>query len=149
MHYDVQSRDGYFSPAKTAPASPVLTVEEKLDKELKATDAPDGVPLVVNASEGKISSGQSVLWIDLHVDTRTLHFQQQKDRHVQDLLFVSALFDSQGKMIEAQESDVLMALRDSSLAEISSTAWERSSACQRRLETTTSGKWSAKKWTAN
>lgn len=122
MHYDVQSRNGYFSPPKNANApSPVLTAEEKLDKELKASDAPDGVPLVVTASEGKISSGQPVLWVDVHVDTRPLHFQQEKDRHVEDLMFVSALFDSHGKMIEAKESDVLMALRDPSLAEISST----------------------------
>ena len=59
----------------------------------------------------------------MHVDIQPLHFQQQKDRHVQQLTFISALFDSQGKLAGARQSDVLLALRDDSLQKLSTTGF--------------------------
>ena len=110
----IQSRPGYFALTKKQAEEAMLTPQQKLDKEVSATDARADAPVNVTTREGQLASGEKVLYVDLHVDIRSLHFQQQKDRHVQQFTFVAALFDSGGNLRSGKQAEVNLALRDAS-----------------------------------
>ena len=110
----IQSRPGYYALTKKQAEEAMLTPQQKLDKEVSATDARADAPVNVTTREGQLASGEKVLYVDLHVDIRSLHFQQQKDRHVQQFTFVAALFDSGGNLRSGKQAEVNLALRDAS-----------------------------------
>ena len=113
-HGTIQSRPGYFAPTEAKAEAAQLTPQQKLDKEVTSGDALTGAPFSATAEEGKLASGENVLWVNVHVDVRALDFQQQKDRRVQQLTFVVVLFDAGGNLRTGKQTEMLLALRDPS-----------------------------------
>jgi VWFA-related protein len=114
----VLARPGYFAPTKEsekAAATAPPTSQEKLDKELFASDAPTDAPDEITAESGRDKSGQPILWVGIHIDIKKLEFQKQKDRSVQKLTFLMALLDEKGNFITGKEGAMNLALKDGTL----------------------------------
>jgi hypothetical protein len=105
----VQVRPGYFAP--TAGSSGQLSPTEKMDAAMRASDEQSELPATVSEKLEVSKSGGKQLTIQAHIDIQKLPFQQQKDRHVQRLTFVAALFDSQGNFVTGKQSDMELALK--------------------------------------
>jgi VWFA-related protein len=120
--YEIQARPGYFAPAKqeASRASP----EEELDQEMRGVNTLSEVPILVTIRPGPSSTGTSELAIGIHVDLKPLQFQKQKDREVQQLNFIVALFDDKGDFVTGKQGEMDLALRDRSFAQLQRTGVE-------------------------
>jgi VWFA-related protein len=118
-HDFVQVRPGYFAPGKGSSMQPSPT--EKLDALMSGTGEKTDLPATISEKVGTSSSGGPQLTIQAHVDIQKLSFEQQKDRHVQKLTFVAALFDPQNNFITGKQADMELALKPESFDHFSKT----------------------------
>jgi VWFA-related protein len=118
-HNFIQVRPGYFAP--TTKSSAPLTSEDKLDAEILASDDRTDLPATFTEETTATGSGNRQLTIQSHVDIQKLPFELQKDRHVEKLTFVAALFNAQGQFITGKEADMDLALMPASFDRFSKT----------------------------
>ncbi len=118
-HDFVQVRPGYFAPTKTTIDQPGPI--EKMDSLMSGTDEKTELPATISEKLGTTNAGGPQLTIQAHVDIQKLSFDQQKDRHVQKLTFIAALFDQQGNFVTGKQADMELALKSESLDRFSKT----------------------------
>lgn len=109
----VSARPGYFAPTKgkSAPAEKYA----KLNRAVLAQDSTVEIPAEVTAVQGTLGSGETAIKVTVHVDVRGIPFKKQNGRHEERLIFITALFDLQGKFLTGAEGVMDFALRDASL----------------------------------
>ena len=105
--YQVEARPGYFAPE----AAPADKLREKIEREVTATDALDGVAAGVALEVTKRSDSQRVVHLTIKVDAAKLPFAKQNDRQTERLMLLAAFFDEHGKMITAREGEMDLALK--------------------------------------
>lgn len=118
-NYSVESRPGYFAPEKTAAATE--TPQSKIDREVMASDTLTGVPAGISIQVGKPSDSQRTLSVIVHLDIAKLGFSKLNDRKTQRVTFVTALFDSQGKIVAAKEGKMEFALKEATYENLART----------------------------
>jgi VWFA-related protein len=114
--YSVEARPGYFAPEKTAAATE--NPQSKIDREVMASDTLTGVPAGLSIQVGKPSASQRTLAVIVHLDISKLAFSKQNDRKTQRITFVTALLDSQGKMVAAKEGRMDLALKEATYGQL-------------------------------
>jgi VWFA-related protein len=107
--YSVEARPGYFAPEETAAATE--SPQSKIDREVMASDALTGVPAGLSIQVEKPSASQRTLSVIVHLDISRLAFSMRNDRKTQRITFVTALLDSQGKIVAAKEGRMELALK--------------------------------------
>jgi VWFA-related protein len=107
--YTVEARPGYFAPETTAVATE--SPQSKIDREVMASDTLTGVSAGLSIQVGKPSASQRTLSVMVHLDISKLAFSTKNDRKIQRITFVTALSDSQGKMVAAKEGRMDLALK--------------------------------------
>jgi VWFA-related protein len=118
-HDFVQVRPGYFAPTTAASGQP--GAGEKLDALMRGSGEKTELSSTITEKLGAANSGSPQLTIQAHIDIQKLPFDQQKDRHVQKLTFVAALFDPQGNFVTGKEADMELALKPESFDRFSKT----------------------------
>jgi VWFA-related protein len=116
-HYAIEARRGYFAPTKAQLDAP--SPEKKLKDAVMGSDDLDAIPIRVTMQAGKSSAGAAELHVTVHVDPSHLPFQHQKDRSVEQLNFVAALFDSNGNFVVAKEAEMNFAFKAPTLEKYS------------------------------
>jgi hypothetical protein len=111
-HQFVQVRPGYFAPTTATVEQPTPT--EKLDSLMSSTGEKTELSSTVSEKIETAKSGAPQLTIQAHIDIEKLAFDQQKDRHVQKLTFIAALFDPQGNFVIGKQADMELALKPES-----------------------------------
>ncbi|HEV2491391.1 MAG TPA: VWA domain-containing protein, partial [Candidatus Acidoferrales bacterium] len=119
--FDVQARPGYFAVKKESAATIGPTPEEKLDAEVKGSDEKADFPATVSEKLVASKSGGQMLGVQTRVDIQKLPFELQQDRHVEQLTFVDALYDSQGKFVTGKVAEMDLALKPESFARFAKT----------------------------
>jgi VWFA-related protein len=117
--YSVEARPGYFAPEVTVAATE--TPQSKIDREVTASDTLTGVPASLSIQVGKPSANQRTLSVTVHLDVAKLAFSAQNDRKTQRITFVSALLDSQGKIVAAKEGRMELALKQATYENLART----------------------------
>jgi VWFA-related protein len=115
-HFHIQARKGYFAPTKEEASRP--TQEEKLDREVTRSESLAELPAIVTSHWLKSSAGSAELSVTVHVDLKPLSFQKQKDREVQQLNFIVALFGPNGNFVAGKQGEIDLALKDDSFARL-------------------------------
>ena len=118
-HDILQVRPGYFAPT-TAP-SPQPSAGDKLDALMRGSVEQTDLPSTITENLGTSTSGSPQLTVQAHIDIQKLPFEQQKDRHVQKLTFVAALFDPQNNFVTGKQADMELALKPESFDRLSRT----------------------------
>jgi VWFA-related protein len=108
-HDFVQARPGYFAPTKATIDQP--SPVEKTDSLMSGTDERAELPATISEKLGTTNAGGPQLTVQAHIDIEKLAFDQQKDRHVQKLTFIAALFDPQGNFVLGKRADMELALK--------------------------------------
>ena len=106
---DIEARRGYYSLA-AAPADQ-NNPEGKIRQEVMAQDTPGAIPIQVKLAPGKSAAGAAELHVTVHVDPSHLTFQHQRDRNVEQLNFVAALFDAKGEFVVGKEAELDLAFK--------------------------------------
>jgi VWFA-related protein len=114
--YYIQARPGYFAPGK-APAAAAGTQTElsPLDRQVLGSDVLTEIPIQVDGRLRKSEKGEQEVSLAIHVDVSPLKFAQRGGRHVQKLICIGALLDTDGNVVAAKEGVVDFALRNETL----------------------------------
>lgn len=115
-HYTVQARRGYFAPRKSDDA--VDQEKEDLREAVFSQDELSGLPIVVHTQFFKVNERDTKLSIFAHLDLKLLRFRKEEGRNANNVTFVTALFDRDGKYVNAQEKRVEFHLLDATLARL-------------------------------
>lgn len=115
----VQARPGYLAPVRGAVEQ--ATAVDPLDAVISGTEEKTDVPATISEKLGTAKSGGPELTVQTHVDIQRLPFEEQKDRHVQKLTFVVALFNPQGILITGKEAEMELALKQENFERFSKT----------------------------
>jgi VWFA-related protein len=118
-HDFVQVRPGYFAP--TAGSSEQPSAAEKMDAVMRSTEEKADLPATISEKLSTLASGGRQLTIQARIDIQKLAFEQQKDRRMQKLTFVAALFDPQGNFVTGKQSEMDLALKQESFDRFSKT----------------------------
>jgi VWFA-related protein len=108
--YTIDARPGYYAPTK-ASLAPQERLEQ-LNKEVMAANALQGIPTGVETNIVSLATGEPALRITIHVDLRTLPFKKENARHVERLIFITALFDQKDKYLSGVVGVMDMNLKD-------------------------------------
>jgi len=114
--YTLSARPGYFVPTKLH----AMQVErfETLNKEVLSHEVLTGVPASVNAQVALAANGMPTLKVAVHVDVRGFPFKKEDKLRVDRLIYITALFDTQGNYLAGVETVMDMRMHDATFAEL-------------------------------
>lgn len=110
----IAARPGYFAPAKPK-AAPILKLQ-KLNKEVMASDNLTELPIELSTQSGRLGSGEPALRVSVHVDVSKFPFKKENGRHVDRLIFITALLDNKGTFLAGVQEIMDMTMKDATLA---------------------------------
>jgi len=111
--FSVQARRGYYAPPKAQDLA-AREKEDIQDAVFSQTEMQD-LPIEVNTQFFMITRADAQIDVLTHLDLQPAHFRKEADRNVDNMAFVTALFDRDGHYLTCQQKTVEMRLRDVSL----------------------------------
>jgi len=117
--FTVQARRGYFAPKALEDAA--AKANEEIEQAVYSQDELKELPIDVHTQFYKINDAEARLSVLTHLDMSAVRFRTEQDRHLNDLTFVTILFDRDGKYVTGKEKDVKFRLRDATLARLTQT----------------------------
>lgn len=109
----VQARKGYFAPKELQDAK--AQADEEIREAVFSRDEMRELPMDFHTQFFKISDREVQLSILTRLDLRALHFRKEDQRNVDNVRVVAAIFDPDGRVVNTQEEDLQMHLRDATL----------------------------------
>jgi VWFA-related protein len=109
----VQARKGYYAPKK--PNDPVEQAKEELHEAVLSQEETHELPIDVHTKFFMKTETDARVTVLTRIDLRALHLRKETDRNVDNLTFVTAMFDRDGRVISVLQKSVDLHLRDASL----------------------------------
>jgi VWFA-related protein len=110
----IQARRGYFAPKASEDAA--ARAKEEIEQAAFSQDEVSELPVDVHTQFFKLNDAEVRLTVFAHLDMSSVRFRQEQDRHLNNLTFLTVLFDLDGKYVSGKEKVVQLRLRDASLA---------------------------------
>jgi VWFA-related protein len=114
--YTIQARRGYYAPEK--PDDPASRAKEEIEQALFSHDEVNELPVAVHLQFFKVNDLDTKLSVLVHLDLRFVQFRKENGRNLNDLTFVTALFDRDGKYVTGREKRLQFRLLDASLEKL-------------------------------
>ncbi len=109
----VQARRGYFAPKK--PEDPTVQEKEEIQEAVFSQDETHELPMDVHTQFFMKTESDARIAVITRIDLRPLHFRKDVDRNLDNLTFVTVVFDRDGHVVSGQQKAVELRLRDISL----------------------------------
>ena len=95
---------------------------ERADQEileaLTSRDEVNDIPVELRTQFFKKDSTDANLSVLAHVNTQTMHFRKEGDRHLDNLTMETAIFDQDGKFVNGGKKVITMNLTDTTLEKL-------------------------------
>jgi VWFA-related protein len=117
--FTLQARRGYFAPKASEDAA--ARAKEEIQDAVYSQDDLRELPIDVHTQFFKLNESDVRLSVLTHLDMSSLRFQKQQDRNLNDLTFITVLFDRDGKYLTGREKKIVCRLRDETLARLART----------------------------
>jgi VWFA-related protein len=114
--FTIQARRGYFAPKASVDVA--AKAKEEIEQAVYSQDELKELPVDVHTQFFKVDEAQARLAVLAHLDLSSVRFRKEQDRHLNDLTFVTVLFDRDGKYVTGLEKTLKFRLRDDSLARL-------------------------------
>lgn len=111
---NLQSRRGYYAPKK--PNDPTLQEKQEIEEAVFSQDEMRELPLEVHTQFFMKTETDAQLAVLTRLDLHQVHFRKAEDRNLDDLTFVTAVFDRDGHLVSGQQKKLLLRLRDENLS---------------------------------
>ncbi len=118
----IKARHDYYAPSPDL--SPAERKFHKLQHSVMAADNPAEVPIEFTTAPETLPSGELSLKVLVHVDIRKLPFQRTSGRHVERLIFITALFDDKNQFLTGVQGIMDMRLKEPTLRQLSAQGLE-------------------------
>lgn len=112
-HYDLQARNGYYSPKHLADAAE--TAKEEIQEALFSREELKELPVDLHTQFFKGNNGTASLTVMAHLDVKHFHYLKANDRNNNTVTIVSSLFDRNGNIVSAITKTLEMHLKDETL----------------------------------
>jgi len=112
----VQSRRGYFAPRTAKDAAD--QARQALAEVAFSRDETNGLPVEVQTRFFKSDATEAKLTVVARVDAKALHFEKLDERNVDDVTFMTVIFDENGNYVDGDQKTLHMRLRDKTLQEV-------------------------------
>jgi hypothetical protein len=112
----LQARRGYYAPKKAL--DPQQRAEADIKEAAFSRETLEELPLEIHTQFFKVSEAEADLSVLAHLDLRTLRFRKAADRNLEDLTFVSVVFDRDGNFVDGKEKHLALKLRDPMLEKL-------------------------------
>jgi VWFA-related protein len=109
----LQARRGYFAPRKAD--DPNVRAKEEIQEAVFSQDELHELPIEVHTQFFMKSQSDAQLAVLTRLDLHLVHFRKQEDRNLDNLTFVTALFDRDGHLVTGQQKLLELRLRDVTL----------------------------------
>jgi VWFA-related protein len=110
----IQARRGYFAPKASEDAA--TKAKEEIQQAAFSQDEVRELPVDVHTQFFKLNDAEVRLTVFAHLDMNSVRFRQEQDRHLNNITFLTVLFDLDGKYVMGKEKVVQLRLRDATLA---------------------------------
>jgi VWFA-related protein len=117
--YAIQARRGYFAPKASEDAA--TKAKEEIQQAAFSQDEVRELPVDVHTQFFKLNDAEVRLTVLTHLDMSSVRFRQEQDRHLNNLTFLTVLFDLDGKYVKGKEKVLELRLRDATLAALTRT----------------------------
>lgn len=111
--FSLQARHGYYAPKQ--PADAATQASEEIQEAVFSQDELNEIPIDIHTQFFRVGEADAKLSVLTHVDLRYVRFRKQAGRNIDNLVFVTVLFDHDGKYVAGQEKTLEMRLLDTSL----------------------------------
>jgi VWFA-related protein len=112
----IQSRKGYFAPKQQV--SPEELAKNEIREAVYSSYPLQDLPLTFEAEVRKAEGQNADVAVQAVLDIRSLPFQKQGDRNVDNVTFAVGLFDHDGKYVSGSQQTYSLALKDTTRAEM-------------------------------
>jgi len=109
----VQARRGYYAPRKAI--DPAVQEKEEIQEAVFSQDETHELPIDVHTQFFMKSESDARITVLTRIDLHPLHFRKDGDRNLDNLTFVTVVFDQDGHVVSGQQKSVELHLRDGSL----------------------------------
>jgi VWFA-related protein len=117
--FTLQARRGYFAPKASEDAA--ARAKEEIEQAIYSQDELRELPVDVHTRFFKLNESDARLSVLTHLDVSAVRFRKEQDRNLDNLTFITVLFDRDGKYVMGKEKRVEFHLRDSTLARLTQT----------------------------
>jgi VWFA-related protein len=115
----VQARKGYFAPS--AEVGSERAIKEDLVEAVFSPEERKDLPLEVETQFFMSTPTDGQLSVEARLDLHGVRLHKEQERNVDELRFVTALFDDNGNLLEGQQRIVTLHLRDTTLSRLLAT----------------------------
>ena len=115
--YTLQARRGYYAPHN--PPDSAAKAKEDIREAAFSRDEIHELPVHVNTQFFKLNDTDARLSVLTRVDVRLVRFRKEEGRNLNNLTFLTVVFDRDGKYLIAKEKTIAFHLRDTSLEKLS------------------------------
>ena len=112
----VQARKGYFAPK--GQQSPEEQAKDQIREAVFSQETIQDLPLIVQTHASKVGTQDERIDIRAELDVGSLPFKTDGDRSIDDVKFIVALFDRDGKYVKGSQQDRALALKRDTLAQL-------------------------------
>jgi VWFA-related protein len=120
-HGNVQARRGFFAPSHLE--TPEEAAKREVDDAMFSDEIQHDLPVRLESSLTRDTSGAQEVGVKAHVDAAQLHFVKTGATNQENLTIAAALFDSNGNYVTGTEKVDQMNLDDTTLAQIQKTGF--------------------------
>jgi len=117
--FTLQARRGYFTPKASEDVA--TRAKEEIMQAAYTQDDLKELPIEVHTQFYKINEADARLAVLTHLDMSSLRFRQSNDLHFKKVVFLTVVFDRDGKCVIAKEKELELKLRDATLAKLAQT----------------------------
>ena len=117
--FTLQARRGYFAPKASEDAA--AKAKEEIEQAVYSQDDLKELPIDVHTQFYKLNEADAKLAVLTHLDMSSVRFRKEQDRNLNDLTFVTIIFDRDGKYVTGIEKRLTFRLRDATLAKLTQT----------------------------
>ncbi|HTS12576.1 MAG TPA: VWA domain-containing protein [Candidatus Limnocylindrales bacterium] len=116
QHLQVQARRGFYAPAH--PISLADAATQEIDDAVYSLGEQHDLPVELHTQYQSVDPTKAKLAVMTQVDISHVHFLKAAGRNQDDLTVVAALFNRDGRMVNAIQKNVELNLLDKSLADM-------------------------------
>jgi len=114
--FTLQARRGYFAPRASEDVA--TKANEEIQEAIYSQDEMRELPIDVHTQFYRLNESDVRLAVFTHLDMTSLRFHKDQDRNLNDLTFITVLFDRDGKYVKGIEKELKFRLRDATLAKL-------------------------------
>ena len=112
----LQARRGYFAPKASEDAA--TKAREEIEDAVYSQDEMKELPINVHTQFYKVNESDVRLAVLTHLDMTSVRFRKEEDRNLNDVTFITVLFDRDGKYVTGKEKLLKFRLRDATLTRL-------------------------------